>query len=655
MRETEIIWKPTKAYVQGSHMKGFMDHWGIRTHKALYQKSINDIKWFWPAAMDYLGVQWHRRYDTVLDLDGSRSFERARWFIGGKLSIAYNCLDRHAMDPYARNRLAFVWEAEDGVVEKWTYLELYRAANQCANALKTLGVKKGVTVGFYMPMIPELLVAFWACMKLGAPFIPIFSGFGAKPLAVRLADAKARVLLTADVGFYKTKAIPLKATCDEAAKGGPSLQHILVVRRQENSGISWTPGRDIWWHDLVPKQSQAFRTVVLDAEDLAMILYSSGTTGKPKGTLHRVAGVFSQVVKELGFHFDVKPDSRFYWITNIGWMMGPWQVMGVQHFGGCYLIYEGNPLYPNHERVLDMVTRHRLTHLGLSPTYARSLRTKGEDWIAKYDLSSLKFLGSTGEPFDQETYMWVFQHLGQGRMPIINISGGTEMCGCLVSPSPLTPLKPCSVGMHGLGMAIGIADDEGKLIDVGKGHLVLLKPAPSLTRGFLGDWQRYMDTYFSWEHHPDVWYHGDYIKRDENGQLTLHGRSDDTINVAGVRTGAGEIEDALMDHEAVRESAVIGVPDKLKGSAIVCFVILKSGYEPSDALGTDIAQHVARIMGKNLRPRAVEMVPDLPRTRSMKIVRKAIQKKYLGEDPGDLASVENPEALDHVLEVPKVS
>jgi acetyl-CoA synthetase len=655
MKGTQIIWKPTKEYVRGSHIKGFMDQWGIKTHQALYQKSIDDIKWFWPAAMDYLGVQWHRRYDTVLDLDGSRSFERARWFIGGKLSIAYHCLDRHAMNPSAANRLAFVWEAEDGTVEKWTYLELYKAANQCANALKTLGVRKGVTVGFYMPMIPELLVAFWACMKLGAPLIPIFSGFGAKPLAVRLADAKARVLLTADVGFYKARAIPLKATCDEAAKGAPSLRHILVIRREENRQISWTPGRDIWWHDLVPKQSQAFKTVVLDAEDLAMILYSSGTTGKPKGTLHRVAGVFSQVVKELGFHFDVKPDSRFYWITNIGWMMGPWQVMGVQHFGGCYLIYEGNPLYPNHERVLDMVTRHRLTHLGLSPTYARSLRTKGEDWITKYDLSSLKFLGSTGEPFDQETYMWVFQHLGQGRMPIINISGGTEMCGCLVSPSPLTPLKPCSVGTHGLGMAIGIADDEGRLIDVGKGHLVLLKPAPSLTRGFLGDWQRYIDTYFSWKQNPNVWYHGDYIKRDRDGQLTLHGRSDDTINVAGVRTGAGEIEDALMDHAAVRESAVIGVPDDLKGSAIVCFVILRKGYEPSDQLRTDISQHVARIMGKNLRPRAVEMVPDLPRTRSMKIVRRAIQKKYLGEDPGDLASVENPAALDYISQAPKTS
>ncbi|KPK21225.1 MAG: hypothetical protein AMK69_22225 [Nitrospira bacterium SG8_3] len=655
MKGTKIIWKPTKEYVQGSHIKGFMDQWGIKTHQALYQKSIDDIKWFWPAAMDYLGIQWHRRYDTVLDLDGSRSFEKARWFIGGKLSIAYHCLDRHAMNPYAGNRLAFVWEAEDGTVEKWTYLELYGAANQCANALRTLGVRKGVTVGFYMPMIPELLVAFWACMKLGAPLIPIFSGFGAKPLAVRLADAKARVLLTADVGFYKARAIPLKATCDKAAKGAPSLRHILVVRREENRQISWTPGRDIWWHDLVPKQSQAFKTVVLDAEDLAMILYSSGTTGKPKGTLHRVAGVFSQVVKELGFHFDVKPDSRFYWITNIGWMMGPWQVMGVQHFGGCYLIYEGNPFYPNHERVLDMVARHGLTHLGLSPTYARSLRTKGEGWITKYDLSSLKFLGSTGEPFDQETYMWVFQHLAQGRMPIINISGGTEMCGCLVSPSPLTPLKPCSVGRHGLGMAIGIADDEGKLIDVGKGHLVLLKPAPSLTRGFLGDWQRYIDTYFSWKQNPNVWYHGDYIKRDRDGQLTLHGRSDDTINVAGVRTGAGEIEDALMDHEAVRESAVIGVPDDLKGSAIVCFVILRSGYEPSDQLRTDISQHVARIMGKNLRPRAVEMVPDLPRTRSMKIVRRAIQKKYLGEDPGDLASVENPAALDYISQAPKTS
>jgi acetyl-CoA synthetase len=650
MDTSEIIWKPTRAYVEGSNVKGFMDQWGIKTYRDLYQTSINDIKWFWPAAMDYLGVHWHRRYDSVLDLNGSRSFEKARWFIGGRLSIAYNCLDRHATDPYAGNRLAFIWETEDGTTEKWTYLELYKAANQCANALRSLGVRKGVAVGFYMPMIPELIIAFWACMKLGAPLIPVFSGFGAKPLAVRLADANAKVLLTADVGFYRARPIPLKATCDEAARQVPCLKHIVVVKRQRDGRIPWREGRDIWWQELVPGQSAHFRTAVLDAEDLAMILYSSGTTGKPKGTLHRVAGVFAQVVKELGFHFDVKPDSRFYWITNIGWMMGPWEIMGVQNFGGCYLIYEGNPVYPNRERVLDMVNRHRLTHLGLSPTYSRSLKTKGEAWIGKYDLSSLKFLGSTGEPFDPESYMWVFKNIGRGRVPIINISGGTEMCGCLVSPSPLTPLKPCSVGMPGLGMAIGIADDDGRVIATGKGHLVLLKPAPSLTRGFLGDWNRYIETYFSWEKNPNVWYHGDYINRDEQGQLTLHGRSDDTINVAGVRIGAGEIESALMDHEAVLESAVIGVPDKLKGSDIVCFVILKDGYEPSDKLKADLAQHVVRIMGKNLRPKTIEIVPDLPRTRSMKIVRKAIRIKYMGEDPGDLASVKNPKALDSICQ-----
>ncbi len=648
MGDSDIIWKPTKAYVDGSNVQGFMNAWGIKSYKALYRKSIRDHKWFWPAAMDYLGVQWHRRYDNVLDLDGSRSFERARWFVGGKLSIAHNCVDRHALDPRSANRVAFIWESEDGRVEKWTYLALYRSANQAANALKALGVKKGMTVGLYMPMIPELIVVFWACMKLGAPLIPIFSGFGAKPLGVRLADAKATVLVTADVGFYKNKPIPLKETCDRAVRDLPRLRHILVVRRQEGAEIPWRKGRDVWWHRLVPSQPTAFPTAVLDAEDLAMILYSSGTTGKPKGTLHRVAGVYAQVVKELGFNFDVKPDTRFYWITNIGWMMGPWQVMGVQHFGGCYLIYDGNPSYPTHERVMDMVARHRITHLGISPTYSRSLKSKGDAWIGKYDLSCLRFLGSTGEPFDPESYRWVFERIGGGRVPIINISGGTEMCGCLVSPSPLTELKACSVGMPGLGMAIGIADDEGRLLDVGKGHLVLLKPAPSLTRGFLGDWQRYIDTYFSWEKNRDVWYHGDYIKRDAGGQLTLHGRSDDTINVGGVRTGAGEIESALMDHEAVRESAVIGVPDPMKGSDIVCFVLLKEGYDPSEDLRGALAAHVAHIMGKNLRPKAVIFVPDLPRTRSMKIVRKAIRKKYCGEDPGDLASIENPEALDYV-------
>ncbi len=650
MSESEIIWRPTPDYVEGSNIKGFMDRWGIGTVEELYERSIADIKWFWPAVTDFLGVEWKRRYDTVLDLDGSESFERARWFVGGKLSIAENCLDRHAIDPASANRLAFIWETEDGQTERWTYQDLFLEANRCANALRSLGVGKGDAVGFYMPMTPELIVAFWACMKLGAPLIPIFSGFGAKPLAARLADADAKVLLTADVTYYKGKPVELKPACDEAAREAPSVEHIVVVKRHPEQEIPWTEGRDIFWHDLVPRQDSAFETEALDAEDLAMILYSSGTTGKPKGTLHRVAGVLPQVVKELGFGFDVKPDSRFYWITNIGWMMGPWQIIGVMHFGGCFMIYEGNPVYPDHERVAEMVARHRITHLGLSPTYSRALKTKGEEWLKKHDLSSLKFIGSTGEPFDPESYMWVFENIGQGRCPIINISGGTELCGCLVSPNPLTPLKPCSVGMAGLGMDIAIADDEGKFIETGKGHLVLRQPAPSLTRGFLGDWDRYVSTYFSWEKNPNVWYHGDYIRRDEKGRLTLHGRSDDTINVAGVRTGAGEVEAALMDHPSVKESAVIGAPDPTKGSTLVCFVIAKDDYpDDLEKLPGVLAEHLVGVMGKNLRPEAVYIVPDLPRTRSMKIVRGAIRKKYLGEDPGDMASVENPVALEYIV------
>ncbi len=644
----EIVWRPTAEYVEGSNIKGFMDRWGIGTVEELYERSVADIRWFWPAVMDYLGVEWARRYDTVLDLDGSDSFERARWFVGGKLSLAANCLDRHALDPASANRLAFIWETEDGRTERWTYSDLYVEANRCANALESLGVRKGDAVAFYMPMIPELIVAFWACLKLGAPLIPIFSGFGAKPLAVRLADAGAKVLFTADATYYKGKPVQLKPACDEAAREAPSLEHIVVVKRTEENSPR-TEGRDVLWGDLVPAQSPEFEAEAPDAEDLAMILYSSGTTGRPKGTLHRTAGVFAQVVKELGFSFDMKPDSRFFWITNIGWMMGPWEIIGAMHFGGSFMIYEGHPAYPDHERVAAMVSRHRLTHLGLSPTYSRALKTQGEEWLEKHDLSSLKFIGSTGEPFDPESYMWVFENIGGGRCPIVNISGGTEICGCLVSPNPLTPLKPCSVGMPGLGMDIAVADDEGNFIETGRGHLVLRQPAPSLTRGFLGDWDRYIATYFSWEKNRRVWYHGDYIHRDEGGQLTLHGRSDDTINVAGVRTGAGEVEAALMDHPAVRESAAIGVPDPAKGSALVCFVIARDDYTGDrEKLPGELSNHLAAVMGKNLRPRAVHVVPDLPRTRSMKIVRGAIRRKYLGEETGDTASVENPEALEFI-------
>ncbi|RME24998.1 MAG: AMP-dependent synthetase, partial [Deltaproteobacteria bacterium] len=421
----------------------------------------------------------------------------------------------------------------------------------------------------------------------------------------------------------------------------------LIVRRFEDISMELKEGRDLLWSESVPGQPDEFECEQMDSEEVAMILYSSGTTGKPKGTVHTHGGATAQIVKELGYAFDVKPGDRFFWVTDIGWMMGPWQIIGVQHYGATHMIFEGAPNHPEPDRVWQMVERHKLTHLGVSPTLIRLLMREGDNWVDKHDLSSLRITGSTGETWDPESYMWFFEKVGKRRLPIINISGGTEMVGCLLSPLPITELKPCTLRGPGLGMDIDVFDDDGKPVRGKVGHLVCKKPAPSFTRGFLKDPQRYIETYFSrW---PEVWYHGDFASIDEDGFWFLHGRSDDTIKVAGKRTGPAEIEAALIEHPAVSEAAAIGVPHELKGQVPVCFVVLAPGYRPDEKLRQELVEQVVKFHGKTLRPQEVRFVEVLPKTRSAKIVRKVIRKVYLGEsDIGDTSSIENPDAIEKI-------
>jgi acetyl-CoA synthetase len=354
----------------------------------------------------------------------------------------------------------------------------------------------------------------------------------------------------------------------------------------------------------------------------------------------------AQMAKEIGYYFDLQPEDLFFWVTDIGWMMGPWEIIGVQFFGGAYVIFEGAPNHPRPDRLWDMVERHRVTTLGISPTAIRMFMTHGDKWPERHNLSSLRILGSTGEPWDPDSYMWYFRVIGGGRCPIINISGGTEIVGCLLSPMPITSLKPCTLRGPGLGMDIDVFDDQGRPLRGGIGHLVCKKPAPSMTKGFLNDPQRYMETYFSrW---PHVWYHGDWAEVDEDGFWFLHGRSDDTIKIAGKRTGPAEVEAALIEHPAVSEAAAIGVPHDIKGEAIVCFAVLKPGFQPTEKLRNELKAQVVKHLGKTLRPKEIKFVSALPKTRSAKIVRGVIRRKYLGQEVGDVASVENPEAIEAI-------
>jgi len=638
----EIVWKSYGSYIEDANIKRFMDKHGIKDYDELIKRSM-DIEWFWDAALKDLGIEWYKHYTKVLD--DSKGIQWVKWFVDGKLNIVHNCLDRHAKGE-KKDNIACVWEGEDGDTKRLTYKELYRKVNKLSNALKSIGVGKGDTVAIYMPMVQETVIGFLATLKIGAIVVPIFSGFGSSALASRLDIAGVKVLLTADGSYRRGKTIQIKKEADKNLGEVKSIEHVIVYKRLDIE-VPWVEGRDIWWHDFIEGQSDEFDTEIMDSEDNCMIIFSSGTTGKPKGTVHTHGGALAQISKELGYAFDVKENDVFFWLSDIGWMMGPWMIIGVQTFGGAIVIFEGAPNYPEPDRLWELIERHKITTLGISPTAIRLLMTYGKEYVEKHDLSSLRFLGSTGEPWDPDSWNWFFDTVGKKKIPIINISGGTEIVGCFLSPLPITSLKPTTLRGPGLAMDIDVFDDSGKPIRGGQmGHLVAKKPAPSMTRGFWNDPQRYIDTY--WSKWSNVWYHGDWASIDEDGFWFLHGRSDDIINIAGRRTGPAEIESALIEHPSVSEAAVIGVPHKIKGEDSVCFVVLSPGYIASDELRDELKQQVAKIMGKPLKPQDVKFVKQLPKTRSAKIVRRAVKAKYLGNDLGDTSSIENLSSLNEI-------
>jgi len=634
----DIIWKPSKEHLENSNIARFMKKHAIKTYEELIKKSSGDISWFWDSCLKDLNIEWQKHYTKTVE----GNLPWASWFIGGQINITANCIDRHAVGSDS-DRTAFIWEGDCGAVKKITYAELSSQVNRFAGGLKNLGLKKGDSVGFYMPMIPEMVVAFFAALKLGAVIVPIFSGFGPEPTAIRLDDALAKILITADGSFRRGKKIEIKKLADEALKNVPSVEHVIVAKRIFEE-VPWTEGRDIWFDDVLQQGSVETPTEILQAEDRSLIIYTSGTTGKPKGTVHTHAGCLAQMSKEVSYTMDCKKEDVFFWVTDIGWMMGPWEMIGVTQAGGTFVIFEGAPDWPQPDRLWDMVERHKVSILGISPTAIRLLKKSDDSFVEKHNFSSLRILGSTGEAWDLESYMWFFEKIGGKRCPIMNISGGTEIVGCHLAPLPICELKPCTLRGPGLGMDVDVFSEEGKSLRGEVGYLVCKKPAPSMTKGFLNDPQRYLDTYFSkW---PNVWNHGDWAYVDEDGFWFLRGRADDVIKVSGHRTGPAEIESALMDHPAIAECAAIGVPHAIKGESIVCFAVLKQGFSPSDELKAELRKKVGAKLGKTLTPEEIKFVGALPKTRSAKIVRGAIKKKFLGLPLGDLSSIENPDALD---------
>jgi acetyl-CoA synthetase len=640
----EIAWRPTPAYIEGSRVKAFMDAHGLATYEALLARSVAEPEWFWAAVLDEIGVEFDQPYHRILD--PGRGPAWPRWCVGGRMNIVRSCLDKWQTTPTA-DQPALRWEGEEGATRVLTYRELHALTNRCANGLRSLGLVPGDRVGLFMPMCPELVAAFFAVARVGGVVLPLFSGYGVDAVKARLLDAGARFLVTADGFWRRGQRVGMRQTADAAVAECPMVERVVVVPRLGDESVR-ANGRLVAWSEMVNAQSDACEAEHTAADATVMLLYTSGTTGRPKGAVHSHCGFPVKAAQDMMHAHDVHAGETMYWVSDIGWMMAPWELFGMALLGGTTVIYDGAMDYPGPDRLWSLVERHRVNILGVSPTLIRSLMRHGDAPVRLHDLSSLRILGSTGEPWNPEPWRWFFDVVGGGRLPIINYSGGTEVSGGLLAGCVLSPLKPAAFSGPPPGIAADVVDEHGRPVRNQVGELVVRAPWMGMTHGFWNDTQRYEETY--WSRFPGVWVHGDWAAIDEDGLWYVLGRSDDTIKIAGKRLGPAEVESVLVEHSAVVEAAAIGVPDELKGQALICFCVLRPGYQASAALAAELRALVVERLGKPLRPEAVHLVTDLPKTRNAKVMRRVIRAAYLGENPGDLSSLENPRAVDAIAE-----
>ena len=636
MDANEIIWRPDPETASRTRIARFMRAHGLATLEDLQRRSVEDLEWYWSAVARDLGWAWTAPYQKVVDT--SRGIQWPRWFVGGRMNLTAQCVDAHVAAGHG-DKPAVISEAEDGGVRTLTYAELAREVGRLANALTRLGVGPGDTVGIFLPMSQEAAVAVLAVTRIGAVYAPCFSGYGAQAVAARLTGCDAKVLITADAFARRGNVIPMKRTADEAVAESPSVRHVIVYRRT-GADVPWTSGRDVWWHEAVSTEPAECEALAVEADHPALIIYTSGTTGRPKGTVLTQGGFGIKNAHDWAYVFDMDDRARMFWVTDLGWLMGPMLITGTLLHGATVVLFEGTPDYPKPDRLWELCERHRVTHLGISPTATRALMPYGADWIAKHDLSALRIIGSTGEPWNPEPFRWLLEHAGGGRVPIINYTGGTEISGGILASFPITPIKPCSFSGPIPGMAAECFGDDGRPVRGEVGELVVTKPWPGMTKGFWQDPDRYIETY--WSRWKDVWVHGDWAFVDDEGFWYIHGRSDDTLKIAGKRVGPAEVESVLVGDPAVNEAAAVGVPHEVKGESVVCFCVLRPGREPTEALRAELIDRVAQAMGKALKPERVLFVRELPKTRSAKIMRRVIRATYLGKDPGDLSSLDNP-------------
>lgn len=620
-------------------MRGFIDAHGCADYPDLCRRAARDPQWFWDALVKRLGIVWSTSYSAVMDTSDGIAF--TRWFPGGKLNAYESAVTRHARTH--PERIALIGETEAGQIRQLTYAELDREVGRVSAGLRGIGVGRGVAVGLYLPLVMENAIALLACARLGAVVVPLFSGFGAEAIRQRLADARAKVLITADGAIRRGRPVPMKPIAERAISDLAHVETLVVVPCADIAG-SMTPGRDVAWEALAGANPNAPIEAMTPEEPL-MLLYTSGTTGRPKGTVHGHASLPIKAAQDWSLAMDFKPGERFMWVTDMGWVMGPLLVFGSLMLGGTAVLYDGAPDYPEPSRIWAVATRHGVTHLGISPTLTRVLMASGQRAIPSGPLPDLRVLSSTGEPWTPEAWGWLFQTVGQSRLPIINYSGGTECGGGLVAGNVLTPARPGSFAGPIPGVDAAVFNDEGVPVTAEVGELVVRQPYIGMTLGFWGDRQRYLDAY--WSRWPNVWVHGDWAMVDEEGLWYILGRSDDTIKVAGKRVGPAEVEAAAMDGTSVAEAAAVGVPDAMKGQAVVVFAVARPSADLR-GIPAAVSRRVEESLGKPFRPAAVHLIPKLPKTRNGKILRRVIRNVFLGDPPGDLSSIDDMASLEPI-------
>jgi acetyl-CoA synthetase len=608
----------------------------------LYADADRDWQGFW--ARQALALDWEQEWSTILEWD----LPFAKWFVGGRLNVSYNCLDRHVASGHG-DQVAFYWEGEPGDTRVLTYADLLAETCRLANALKSLGVKKGDRVAVYLGMVPELAISLLACARIGAAHSVVFGGFSAQSLKDRIIDAEATVLITADGAWRRGSIVALKDIADEALADTPSIEKVLVLRRT-GQDVAMDSKRDVWWHDVVPQQAGECAPESMDSEDLLFLLYTSGTTGKPKGIMHTTGGYLTQVAFTTKYVFDLQPDTDVFWCTaDIGWVTGhSYIVYGPLANRATSVMYEGTPDYPNRERLWSIVEKYEVTIFYTAPTAIRTFMKWGDAEPAKHDLSSLRLLGTVGEPINPEAWVWYWQTIGGGRCPVVDTWWQTETGSIMISALPgATTLKPGSATFPLPGIAANVVDDAGKEVGIpGGGYLVLERPWPSMLRGVWGDPERYRKTY--WGTFDGKYFAGDGAKRDDEGYFWLLGRVDDIMLVAGHNISTTEVESALVDHPAVAEAAVVGRVDPTSGQAIAAFVILRGHMEPNDALAEELRDHVAKLIGPIAKPKSLLFTEELPKTRSGKIMRRLLRNVAEDQELGDTTTLADPNIVDSI-------